>query len=105
MIHLDGFWTQNLAWSDTSEGTVSAFRAFLAAKYAATADAIERFGHARTDLISPPVFREPDMGLDAFGEVSDPVVQEWLLFRTQLTAQLAERFARTCEEAAVRVGS
>lgn len=104
MIHLDGFWVQNLAWADTSEGTVSAFRAFLRERYTEPADAVERFGHDRVDLISPPVFREPDMGLDAFERVSDPVIQEWLLFRTKVTAGLAERFARTCSEAAARSG-
>lgn len=104
LIHLDGFWMQNLAWADTSPATVDAFRHFLRETYPDAQSATERFGHDRLAGIVPPVFREQDMTLDAFARVTDPVVQEWLIFRATLTERLAERFAGVVHDAALRVG-
>lgn len=104
LIHLDGFWTQNLAWADASPGTVQAFRSFLRVRYPDDAAATERFGHPQLDALTPPVFREPDLSLSAVTRATDPVLQEWLDFRAHLTAGLAARFARVAKQAAAARG-
>lgn len=98
LIHLDGFWMQNLAWADVSDETLAAFRRFLAERYPDEASAVERFGHVRLSTIVPPTFRETDMTLRSLTRATDPVLQEWLVFRASLTEHLAERFAALVAE-------
>jgi hypothetical protein len=92
LIHMDGFWMGNEAWACHCERCLAAFSDHLASHYPTADSAIERFGHADTSLIRPPVYRQPDNSLAVMEPVKDPAAQEWLEWRTETLAALARRF-------------
>jgi len=92
LIHMDGFWMGNEAWACHCDKCLAAFSDFLASRYPTADSAIERFGHADTSLIRPPVYRQPDNSIAAMEPVKDPAAQEWMDWRIETLAAMARRF-------------
>jgi hypothetical protein len=91
LIHFDGFWLGHENWACHCERCTADFTRFVRERYPDPAAAVERFGHAHIENLRPPAYQPYDAPLEAFNPVKDPVVQEWIAYRSAKLAQIARR--------------
>ena len=92
-LHLDGLIVGGAETTDACrcEACRGDFTTFLKRRYDDPDMARRRFGFAELDAIQPPgMIVEPMMPL---GQVTDPVWQEWIIFRCTWTARVAREIA------------
>lgn len=110
LIHFDGFNIGIEPATCRCARCKEAFYRYLIEKFGDDEERIkERFGHAHLDRIVPPEFHPVTAPFRPADPIIDPAVQEWVMFRWDLTAKIHHRLARLIRsinpEAAVEVNA